>query len=110
MPKNYFEDRPAFSHYPNCISVGDQVMIVTKEKQGTRSMEDLLTGLVVRVLSKGKYYRNGVKVEILVISPEWSPRRIQLYQTVLKDELFPTQLPFVCSGETAIGRIQYILS
>lgn len=110
MPKNYFEDRPTFSHYPNCISVGDRVMIVTKDKQGTRSLEDLITGLVVRVLSKGKYYQNGVKVEVLIISPEWTPRRIQLYQSVLKDEIFPMDLPFVCSGDRAIGRIQYIIS
>ena len=109
MPKNYFENRPTFSHYPNCISVGDCVQIVTKDKQGTRSMEDLLTGLVVRVLSKGSYYKNGVKVEILIIQADWTPRRTQLFQTVLKDEIFPTQLPFVLTGEKAIGRIQYIL-
>ena len=109
MPKNYFENRPTFSHYPNCISVGERVQIITKDKQGTRSMDDLLTGLVVRVLSKGSYYRNGVKVEILIIQPDWTPRRTQLFQTVLKDEIFPTQLPFVVTGKKAIGRIQYIL-
>lgn len=109
MPKNFFEGRPAYSHYPSCIHVGDRVLIVTKEKQGAKEMSDLCEGLVVRVLSKGTYYRNGVKVEILLIDPAWSPRRTSLYQTVLLDELLPTELPFVKQGKTEIGRIQYIL-
>ena len=108
MPKNYFEDRPRYSHYPNCILPGDKVMIVTKEKQGTRSLDDLVTGVVVRVLSKGRYYANGVKVEILPILPEWQPLELQKIVEEIQESVDPKQLPYVQSASLLIGRIQYI--
>lgn len=109
MPKNYFENRPRYSHYPSCILPGDKVMIVTKDKQGTRRVEDLVTGIVVRVLSRGKYYRNGVKVEILPMDLSWPP--LELAQKVHEIQEAPDAkaLPFVQEELLVIGRIQYIL-
>lgn len=109
MPKNYFENRPRFSHYPNCILPGDKVMIVTKEKQGTRQMEDLITGIVVRVLSKGRYYKNGVKVEVLPILSTWTPQQLHQAVHLIQEADHPSTLSFVQESELVIGRIQYIL-
>lgn len=64
MPKNYFEGRQECTKYSDGISVGEIVQIITKENQGSQSKDDLVTGKVVRILSKGRYYRNGIKVEI----------------------------------------------
>lgn len=109
MPKNYFENRPRFSHYPNCILPGDKVMIVTKDKQGTRHLEDLVTGIVVRVLSKGRYYKNGVKVEILPISSDWTPQQLHQYVHLIQETSQPQTLQIIQESELVIGRIQYIL-
>ena len=64
MPRNYFEGRQECTKYPDGIFEGDIVQIITKDKQGSRSMDDLITGKVKRILSKGRYYRNGIKVEL----------------------------------------------
>lgn len=64
MPKNYFENRQICTMYPDGINVGDTVKIITKDKQGSKNKSDLIEGTVVRVLSHGSFYRNGVKVEL----------------------------------------------
>lgn len=64
MPKNYFEGRQECTKCPDGIYIGDTVQIITKDKQGSKSKEDLVTGKVERILSKGNYYRNGIKVEL----------------------------------------------
>lgn len=109
MPKNYFENRPRYSHYPQCILAGDKVMVVTKDKQGTRRVEDLVTGIVVRVLSKGKYYRNGVKVEILPIDSSWHPLELAQKVHEIQEASDAKRLSFVQESSLVIGRIQYIL-
>lgn len=109
MPKNYFENRPTYSHYPSCILPGDKVMIVTKDKQGTRRFEDLVTGIVVRVLSKGRYYRNGVKVEVLPVSSDWKPEDLHRIVEEIQEAGNPRTLVAVQEAELVIGRIQYIL-
>ncbi|HCL4480013.1 TPA: DUF2196 domain-containing protein [Clostridium botulinum] len=64
MPKNYFENRQICTMYPDGINVGDIVQIITKDKQGSKNKSDLIEGTVIRILSHGSYYRNGVKVEL----------------------------------------------
>lgn len=71
MAINYFVDRPEDSKRPEGINQGDVVLIVPKEKQGTRNPKDLIVGKVNRVLSKGDYYKNGVKVEIILSPLDW---------------------------------------
>lgn len=71
MPINYFVNRPEESKCPDCIHQGDIVMIIPKEKQGSRDAKDLITGKVNRVLSKGLRYENGVKVEIILHPADW---------------------------------------
>lgn len=89
MPINHFANRPEESRIPECIHQGDIVMIIPKEKQGSRDVKDLIIGKVNRVLSKGDRYENGVKVEILLSPLDWR---------------FPKE------GYTSyIGRIQYIV-
>ena len=82
---------------------------VTKDKQGTRRLEDLVTGIVVRVLSHGRYYRNGVKVEVLPISSDWQP--VELHQIVheIQEAGNPKTLAIVQASDLVVGRIQYIL-
>lgn len=109
MPKNYFENRPTYSHYPNCILPGDKVMVVTKDKQGTRRLEDLVTGVVVRVLSKGRYYQHGVKVEVLPISSDWQPAELHRRVHEIQEAENPLKLPYVQETPLVVGRIQYIL-
>ncbi|MCC0726725.1 hypothetical protein KGF51_09935 [Clostridioides sp. ZZV14-6045] len=84
MPKNYFEDRSNFTKYSGFVNVGDRVLIIKKEDQGAKTKDVLVEGTVLRVLSKGKYYSNGVKVEI-------------------------TPVDNTKSSETVIGRIQYFV-
>lgn len=62
MPINHFKDRHEDTKIPSRIQQGDIVLIVTKEKQGTKNIEDLIEGVVFQVLSKGTYYNNGAKV------------------------------------------------
>lgn len=109
MPRNYFENRPTYSHYPNCLLPGDKVMIVTKDKQGTRRLEDLVTGVIVRVLSKGRFYANGVKVEIVPLTPEWTPKDMNQFIQAIQEADSPCELPIVQSKPKVIGRVQYIL-
>ncbi len=89
MPLNYFANRPEESKIPSKIHQGDIVMIIPKQKQGSRDPKDLITGKVQRVLSQGDRYENGVKVEILLCSLDWR------YE---KEGCVPY-----------IGRIQYII-
>lgn len=89
MPINYFVNRPEESKKPECINPGDIVMIIPKEKQGTRNPKDLIIGKVNRVLSHGDYYKNGVKVEVILSPLDWR----------FKDEGYVSY----------IGRIQYIV-
>ncbi len=65
MPKNYFENRQECTKTPYGILPGDIVQIITKDKQGSRSMDDLITGEVSRILSHGRHYNNGIKVELV---------------------------------------------
>lgn len=71
MPLNYFANRPEESRLPEKIHQGDIVMIIPKDKQGSRDPRDLITGKVNRVLSKGDRYENGVKVEVLLHPLDW---------------------------------------
>lgn len=64
MAENYFEDRQLCTKISDAIFEGDTVQIVTKDKQGTKSKDDLITGKVKKVLSHGGYYKNGIKVEL----------------------------------------------
>lgn len=89
MPINYFIDRPEESRHPECIQQGDIVMIIPKEKQGSRDVKDLITGKVNRVLSHGDRYENGVKVEIILHPSDWR----------FKEQGYVSY----------IGRVQYIL-
>ncbi len=89
MALNYFANRPEESRIPSKIHQGDIVMIIPKEKQGTRDPKDLITGKVNRVLSQGDRYENGVKVEVLLHPLDWR----------FKDE----------GCVSYIGRIQYII-
>ena len=89
MPINYFINRPEESKKPDCIHQGDIVMIIPKDKQGTLDPKDLVTGKVNRVLSKGLYYENGAKVEIMLCPLDWR---------------FEKE-----SYRSYIGRVQYII-
>lgn len=89
MPINYFVNRDEDSMYPDRINVGDEVLIIQKEDQGTRNVNDLVWGIVSRKLSKGNKYQNGAKVMITLIDKDWR-----------YPELGPA---------TFIGRIQYII-
>lgn len=62
--KNYFANRKIESMVPSMIDIGDLVYIIEKENQGTKNPNDLVKGYVIRVLSKGKKYKNGTKVKI----------------------------------------------
>lgn len=90
MPINYFANRDEDSMYPDRINVGDEVLIIEKENQGTRDVNDLVWGTVTRKLSKGNFYRNGAKVMITLSEKDWR-----------FEEMGPA---------TFIGRIQYIIS
>lgn len=92
MPKNYFEDRPEMTKYPMLIQRGDLVEIITKDKQGAKSRDALIKGYVYKVLSKGKYYRNGVKVKLI---PEANYNEDMLGIDISDEELI-------------VGRIQYM--
>ena len=59
MALNYFANRPEESKIPEKIHQGDIVMIIPKEKQGSRDAKDLITGKVNRVLSKGDRYEKS---------------------------------------------------
>lgn len=85
MPKNYFEGRQECTKYPDGISVGEIVQIITKENQGSKSKEALVTGKVIRILSKGSYYRNGIKVEIETLdTKEYVVGRVQYFVSEAK--------------------------
>jgi hypothetical protein len=71
MPINYFVDRPEESKKPDCLHQGDIVMIIPKDKQGTTDPKDLVLGKINRILSKGLYYENGAKVEVLLHPKDW---------------------------------------
>lgn len=90
MPINYFTDRDEDSMYPSRINVGDEVLIIEKENQGTRDVNDLVWGIVTRKLSKGNCYKNGAKVMITLCDKDWRYKDI--------------------GPATFIGRVQYIIS
>ena len=89
MPINYFINRPEESKKPECLEQGDIVMIIPKEKQGTRNKMDLIVGKINRILSKGDYYNNGAKVEVLLCDLDWRYKE-------------QGSIPY-------IGRVQYIV-
>lgn len=64
MPKNNFDNRQECTKYPNKMHIGDLVKIIKKENQGSSDERDLVIGYIKRILSHGKYYRNGIKVEL----------------------------------------------
>ena len=64
MPVNNFHNRQECTKTPQGINIGDLVKIIEKEKQGSKDENDLVIGYVKRILSHGKYYRNGIKVEL----------------------------------------------
>lgn len=88
MPINYFLNRDEDSMYPDRINVGDEVLIIEKENQGTRDVNDLVWGRVIRKLSKGNKYQNGAKVIVELSEKDWRYK-----------DLGPAQI---------IGRVQYI--
>ena len=71
MPINYFVNRPEESKIPSCIHQGDIVLIIPKDKQGSRDKNDLILGKVNRILSQGDRYENGVKVEVILHPKDW---------------------------------------
>ena len=89
MPINYFQNRDEDSKYPSRINIGDEVLIIEKENQGTRNVNDLVWGTVIEKLSHGNYYENGTKVKIRLSEKDW---RFHEYGPIL-----------------IIGRIQYII-
>jgi len=64
MPVNNFKYRQECTKVPNGINIGDWVKIIKKEDQGNSDESVLVLGEVKRILSHGRYYRNGIKVEL----------------------------------------------
>lgn len=89
MPVNHFVDRPEDSKIPSQLLPGDTVYIIQKEDQGTRDINKLVLGKILKVYSKGNYYENGAKVQIILDERDWR------YES-MGPALF-------------IGRVQYIL-
>ena len=89
MPINYFANRDEDSMYPSKINIGDEVLIIEKENQGTKDINDLVWGYVVRKLSKGDFYKNGAKVMIKLCPKDWR----------YEDE----------GPRNYVGRVQYII-
>lgn len=110
MPKNYYQDRPVYSHHPSCLMPGDKVQIIQKHLQGSRSLEDLTYGVILRVLSKGRYYENGVKVEILNWENDWTEDERELIIQKLKDAPVDSETANEWQKclKTTIGRVQYV--
>ncbi len=89
LPINHFKNRSEDAKYPSRLKKGDLVLIIEKENQGTRDPSKLVKGRIVRVYSKGDYYENGAKVQVILDKTD--PR-------------FP-KMGFV----TFVGRVQYIV-
>lgn len=66
MPVNHFVNRSEDAKYPERLNVGDTVYIIQKEDQGTRDIKKLVLGKITHIYSKGNYYENGAKVQIIL--------------------------------------------
>jgi uncharacterized protein YwbE len=90
MPVNHFINRSEDSMYPDRLNIGDTVYIIQKEDQGTRDISKLVLGNIVHIYSKGNYYKNGAKVQIIL--SEEDPRYAEL------------------GNARFIGRVQYVMA
>lgn len=90
MPDNYFANRDKDSMSVDTLFIGDTVLIIEKQNQGTKNVNDLVKGTIVSKLSRpGAVYKNGAKVKIMLDKTDWR---------------YPELGP-----EYFIGRVQYVL-
>lgn len=135
MPKNYFINREERSMLPNKVKAGDFVFIVEKQKQGCKTIDELVLGKIKNKLSNGDRYKNGAKQMVIPISAETRKKIKPIIDLYFKnailhfnDKNYDLQ-PYIdkfneglkelqidlddeCSkyeGELIVGRIQYYL-
>lgn len=89
MPENHFKNRDEDSRWPSRLDIGDIVLIIEKDKQGSRDINDLVKGTIIRKLSKSDRYENGAKVEIVLHPDDWRYKEL--------------------GAKNFIGRVQYTL-
>lgn len=90
MPENYFANRDRDSMCIDTLYIGDTVLIIEKEHQGSKDINDLVQGQIVAKLSRhGEIYKNGAKVKIILDPKDWR----------YKEE----------GSKEYIGRVQYVI-
>lgn len=89
MPTNHFINRDEDSRQPSRLQIGDRVLIIEKNNQGSRDINDLVQGDIIRILSKGNRYDNGAKVQIQIAKEDWRYKDL--------------------GSSLVIGRVQYVI-
>lgn len=90
MPDNFFANRDKDSMSTDTLFIGDLVLIIEKENQGTKDVKDLVKGKIIAKLSRpGQVYKNGAKVKVILDKTDWR------YKTE--------------GAKEYIGRVQYVL-
>lgn len=91
MPDNFFANRDKDSMSIDTLFIGDLVLIIEKENQGTKNVKDLVKGRITAKLSRsGQVYKNGAKVKVILDKTDWR---------------YAKEGP-----KEYIGRVQYVLS
>lgn len=91
MPDNFFANRDKDSMSVDNLFIGDTVLIIEKQNQGTKDINDLVKGQITAKLSRpGAVYRNGAKVKIMLDPTDWR---------------YKTMGPAIF-----VGRVQYVLN
>ena len=82
---------PILQHALKGISDSYEYLIIEKENQGTKDINDLVKGQITAKLSRpGAIYRNGAKVKIMLDPTDWR---------------YKTMGPAIF-----VGRVQYVLN
>lgn len=90
MPANYFNNRDKDSMSVDTLFIGDTVLIIEKQNQGSKDINDLVKGYITAKLSRqGQIYKNGAKVKIMLHPDDWRYEKE--------------------GAKEYIGRVQYVL-